>query len=114
MRKPAPSATTESAKKVEDASEADVQSDDSTTWVVVGPRKKRRRQVPTPKTSPTYQGAKEDSFFEKALHSTEDEPNNGDNNDNNSGDNNNGNKSIGNNGDDKDDNRSDSDKEEES
>ena len=60
--------------------EADVETDDETsTWTVVGPRKKRRRQGPTPRTSP----AVEDSF----LGTTGEEDNNG--GDNNSDNNNN-------------------------
>ena len=40
--------------------DADVETDDEeSTWTVVGPRNKRRRQGPTPKTSP----AMEDTFY---------------------------------------------------
>ena len=52
-----------------------------------------------------FEGAKRDSFFERALHSS-DKPNDGDNdnnsNYNNSGDNNSSNNNSGNNGDDND------------
>ena len=46
--------------------EADIESESETTWKVVAPRRKRKRQGPTPRTSPACPAA-EDSFYERAT-----------------------------------------------
>ena len=90
--KPTPTTTTTKTDN-----EADVETDEErATWAVVAPRKKRRRQGPTPKTSPACEGAGEDSFF--AFNSSEEENNDDDNNGNgNNSENSNNNDDNGNN-----------------
>ena len=92
--KPTPTATTTTTTTKTASSggeaEADVETEDEgTTWSVVAPRRKRKRQGPTPRTSPACPAA-EDSFYERALQSDQEEDNNDDNNsgDNNGDDNN--------------------------
>ena len=87
--KPTPTATTTTTTTKTASSggeaEADVETEDEgTTWSVVAPRRKRKRQGPTPRTSPACPAA-EDSFFERALQSdhqddSNDDKNGGDNN----------------------------------
>ena len=92
--KPTPTATTTKTTTKTASSggeaEADVETEDEgTTWSVVAPRRKRKRQGPTPRTSPAYPAA-EDSFYERALQSDNQNDSNDDNNegDNNGDDNN--------------------------
>ena len=59
--------------------------DSETTWKVVAPRRKRRRQGPTPRTSPACPAA-EDSFFERALQGDHEDDSNDDNNGDDNGD----------------------------
>ena len=92
--KPTPTATTTTTTTKTASSggeaEADVETEDEgTTWSVVAPRRKRKRQGPTPRISPACPAA-EDSFFERALQSDHQNDSNDDNNggDNNGDDNN--------------------------
>ena len=78
LRTPKPTPTPKPTTKTDN--EADVETDDETsTWTVVGPRNKRRRQGPTPRTSP----AVEDSFLETTG---EEDNNRSDDNNKNNGD----------------------------
>ena len=59
-KKPQPTKPTKPTATTRTDNDADVETDDETsTWTVVGPRNKRKRPGPTPKTSPTV----EDSFY---------------------------------------------------
>ena len=60
QKKPQPTKPTKPTVTTRTDNDADVETDDETsTWTVVGPRNKRKRPGPTPKTSPTV----EDSFY---------------------------------------------------
>ena len=96
---PSPPTTTPTApinNNVQDG-EADIESESETPWKVVAPRRKRKRQGPTPRTSPACPAA-EDSFYERALQSDHEEDTNDDNN---SGDNNGDDKNVNNRSNDK-------------
>ena len=55
-----PPKTPKPTRTTKTGNDADAETDDEvSTWTVVGPRNKRRRQGPTPKTSPTV----EDTFY---------------------------------------------------